>query len=79
MPSVLSPLFHNCMRRTIGLAETKGREWLLDIEYRKRETFAYACEAYLPIDVTKITRDNAGSGCSLRPSDARSAERRSRC
>jgi hypothetical protein len=20
--------------------------WLLDIEYRKRETFAYACEAY---------------------------------
>jgi hypothetical protein len=21
-------------------------EWLLDIEYRKRETFAYSCEAY---------------------------------
>ena len=42
-------LLHNCKRRTIGLAETKRREWLLDIEYRKRETFAYACEAYARI------------------------------
>jgi hypothetical protein len=39
-------VFHNCRRRTIGLAETRTREWLLDIEYRKRELFAYACEAY---------------------------------
>jgi hypothetical protein len=39
-------VFHNCKRRTIGLRETRRREWLLDIEYRKRETFAYACEAY---------------------------------
>jgi hypothetical protein len=39
-------IFHNCKRRTIGLPETRTREWLLDIEYRKRETFAYACEAY---------------------------------
>lgn len=42
-------VFHNCKRRTIGLAETRRREWLLDIEYRKRETFAYACEAYARI------------------------------
>jgi hypothetical protein len=39
-------IFHNCKRATIGLRETRTKEWLLDIEYRKRETFAYACEAY---------------------------------
>jgi hypothetical protein len=39
-------IFHNCKRRTAGLPETRTREWLLDIDYRKRETFAYACEAY---------------------------------
>jgi hypothetical protein len=39
-------IFHNCKRATIGLRETRTTEWLLDIEYRKRETFAYACEAY---------------------------------
>lgn len=39
-------IFHNCKRRTIGLSATRRREWLLDIDYRKRETFAYACEAY---------------------------------
>ncbi|MGC9986909.1 MAG: hypothetical protein ABSF35_25245 [Polyangia bacterium] len=42
-------IFHNCKRRTIGLAEKRKREWLLDIEYQKRETFAYACEAYARI------------------------------
>lgn len=39
-------IFHNCKRRNAGLRETRRREWLLDIEFRKRETFAYACEAY---------------------------------
>jgi hypothetical protein len=39
-------IFHNCKRRTIGLRETRTKEWLLDIEFRKRETFAYSCEAY---------------------------------
>jgi hypothetical protein len=39
-------IFHNCKRRTIGLRETRRKEWLLDIEYRHRETFAYSCEAY---------------------------------
>jgi hypothetical protein len=42
-------VFHNCKRRTIGLRETRRREWLLDIDFRKRETFAYACEAYARI------------------------------
>jgi hypothetical protein len=39
-------IFHNCKRETVGLPHTRRREWLLDIEYRKRETFAYACEAF---------------------------------
>jgi hypothetical protein len=39
-------IFHNCKRRTIGLRETRRREWLLEIDFIKRETFAYACEAF---------------------------------
>ncbi len=39
-------VFHNCKRETLGLSFSRRREWLLEIEYRKRETFAYACEAY---------------------------------
>jgi hypothetical protein len=39
-------VFHNCKRSTVGLKQTRSREWLLSIEFRKRETFAYACEAY---------------------------------
>jgi hypothetical protein len=33
----------------IGLPETRTREWLLPIDFRKRETFGYACEAYARI------------------------------
>lgn len=39
-------IFHNCKRATIGLRATRTKEWLLEVEFRKRETFAYACEAY---------------------------------
>lgn len=39
-------IFHNCKRRTAGLEETRRREWLLDVDFHKRETFAYSCEAY---------------------------------
>jgi hypothetical protein len=39
-------VFHNCKRRTIGLPERRRREWLLEIDFGHRETFAYACEAY---------------------------------
>jgi hypothetical protein len=39
-------VFHNCKRRTAGLPHTRRREWLLDIDFAKRETFAYACESY---------------------------------
>ena len=46
-------VFHNCKRATLGLPSSRRREWLLEIEFRKRETFAYACEAYSRIDVYK--------------------------
>ena len=39
-------IFHNCKRETVGLRETHRREWLLKIDYAKRETFAYTCETY---------------------------------
>ena len=39
----------NCKRGTVGLPHTRRREWLLDIAFGKRETFAYACEAYARI------------------------------
>jgi hypothetical protein len=39
-------VFHNCKRETIGLPLIRNREWLLEISFAKRETFAYACEAY---------------------------------
>lgn len=39
-------VFHNCKRRTLGLRATRRHEWLLEIDFRKRETFAYACEIY---------------------------------
>ena len=36
-----------CFWRTlIGLPETRSKKYLLDIDFRQRETFAYACEAY---------------------------------
>jgi hypothetical protein len=54
-------VFHNCRRCTIGLPETRTRHALLDIHYAKRETFAYACEAYSRIltrsDSAKSRRD----------------------
>lgn len=42
-------IFHNCKRGAVGLRETSTKEWLLDIDYRKRETFAYSREAYARI------------------------------
>ncbi|MBK9386100.1 MAG: hypothetical protein IPN34_14910 [Planctomycetes bacterium] len=42
-------IFHNCKRDVVGLRRTRTREWLLDIEFSKRETFAYSCEAYARI------------------------------
>lgn len=28
------------------MQQTRTREWLLDIDFHRRETFAYSCEAY---------------------------------
>jgi hypothetical protein len=39
-------VFHNTKRRTVGLRTMRRQEWLLPIAFRKRETFAYACETY---------------------------------
>jgi hypothetical protein len=39
-------VFHNCKRFTVGLPETRTKEFLLPIDSHQRETFAYACEVY---------------------------------
>lgn len=39
-------VFHNWKRNRAGLPHTRNREFLLQIDFRKRELFAYACEAY---------------------------------
>ncbi len=39
-------VFHNWKREHVGLRSTRTKEWLLPIEFRKRETFAYSCEVY---------------------------------
>lgn len=39
-------IFHNAKRRVVGLPFTRRREWLLDIDFRRRETFALASEVY---------------------------------
>jgi hypothetical protein len=58
-------VFHNCKRETIGLPTIRGREWLLEIDYRKRELFAYACEAYSCI-AHLAARRLLGRPCSRR-------------
>lgn len=39
-------IFHNARRRDAGLMGRKEDDWLLPIDYCKRETFAYTCESY---------------------------------
>ena len=39
-------VFHNCKRHTMGLPEARTREWPLELDFGKRETFAYACETF---------------------------------
>ena len=56
-------VFHNCRRATVGLPETRARRWLLAIAFPKRETFAYACEAYSRL--LALTGDRAGRGTLL--------------
>jgi len=49
-------IFHNWKREYVGLPHTRTREWLLDIGFRWRETFAYACEGYSRIRTLGGTR-----------------------
>ncbi|MBI4864364.1 MAG: hypothetical protein HY815_29510 [Candidatus Riflebacteria bacterium] len=39
-------VFHNTKRRTVGLPFTRTKEWMLEIDFKKRELFAYCCETY---------------------------------
>ncbi|WP_045226833.1 hypothetical protein [Methyloterricola oryzae] len=50
-------VFHNCKRETAGLPCTRWCDWLLEIEFSKRETFAYAVEAYSRIIALSRSRE----------------------
>lgn len=39
-------VLHDAKRDRVGLRGTRNRERLVDLEFRMRETFAYACEAF---------------------------------
>ncbi len=70
-------IFHNCKRATVGLRETRTKQWLLDIEYRKRETFAYACEAYARVfERGKRPAERLALAEEYRPRGAHLAEER---
>ena len=61
-------VFHNCKRFTLGLNETRSKVWLLDIEYRRRETFAYSCEAYSRIlELGRLPADRQALADEFRP------------
>lgn len=47
-------LFHNNKRHRVGLPPRRRCEWMLDIDFRKRELFAHACEFY-----SRISRSGA--------------------
>jgi hypothetical protein len=47
-------IFHNCKRERLSLPFTRRR--LLDIAFGKRETFAYACEAFSRIAAGGVSR-----------------------
>jgi hypothetical protein len=49
-------IFHNCKRERLSLPVTRLREWLLEIAFGKRETFAYACEAFSRIAAGAASR-----------------------
>jgi hypothetical protein len=69
-------IFHNCKRSTVGLPESRRKEWLLDIAFGRRELFAYACESYSRIleqsgNVRERRRLAAGFAASDHFSDTR--------
>lgn len=39
-------IFHNWKREYAGMPFTRGKQWLLEIAFAKRETFAYSCEVF---------------------------------
>jgi hypothetical protein len=69
-------IFHNWKRRYVGLPQTRKKEWLLAIDSRQRETFAYVCEAYSRILTLGATRQERlrlveEYAATALPSDAR--------
>ena len=64
-------IFHNVKRQTAGLRATRRRQWLLPIDFRQRETLAYACEVYSRI----LERSNRPKDRQLQLEEAKASLR----
>jgi hypothetical protein len=51
-------VFHNCRRSAAGLGHRPRSDYLLDIDFRMRETFAWACEAWSRISSIARSRSD---------------------
>lgn len=49
-------VLHDCKRELVGLRASRTKPRLLEIDYRKRETFAYSCEAFSRVLELSSTR-----------------------
>jgi hypothetical protein len=51
-------VFHNCRRAAAGLGHRPRSDYLLNIDFRMRETFAWACEAWSRINSIAPSRSD---------------------
>ncbi len=61
-------LLHNNKRRYLGLPERGRSQWLLDVDFQKRELFAYACEFWARVSTSaQVRRDRVALIDELEP------------
>ncbi|MFO0743419.1 MAG: hypothetical protein U0270_46555 [Labilithrix sp.] len=59
-------VLHDARLETVGLRATRSRERLVELEFRERETFAYACEAYATIAAGRSAAERQDLATQLR-------------
>ncbi len=64
LPMAIAQIILSKTRRTAGLKKSLRCEWLLPIQFQKRETFAYACEVYSRI--LGAPKEKQRSACPIR-------------
>ena len=59
-------VLHDARLETVGLRATRSRERLVELEFRERESFAYACEAYATIAAGRSAAERQDLATQLR-------------